>query len=610
MSNPPPARNPSLPDTLIASDVSPREIERLSLPATIGGREGDRYELRRVLGIGGMGEVRLCLDRRIGREVAYKVSTAPTQGHAAPARFVREALLQARLEHPAFVPVYDIGMADDGSLFFTMRRIRGATLAEILEELASGESARFTRTRLLTAFVQLCLAIDYAHVRGIIHRDLKPANIMLGDFGEVYVLDWGIAKLSGESDLAEAAAAELEDAPASQTREGAVLGTLGYLAPEQLRGQHATLDGRADVYALGAILFEILTLSPMHRGSKLAELAASTLAGEPQSPAARAPERDVSPELDAICLRATDADRERRFESARALADAVERFLEGDRNVALRKRTAHEHAERAARALAASAEPEARAMAGREAVRALAFDPSNVDAQRTLLEVVTQPPASVPDEARVQADAAQRQAGALLHRWYANGLLAVCVGFAGLLLFTGVRDWTTFAAMTALGFTAAAVLLFGARGGRHGVQTAGFALIGATNVLLARWIGPWTIMPLAMLVNTISLTLYSRPRDRWVRVAIGTATVVMPVLLDEAGLLAPSYVVEPDRLVLFARLASFPPLLPWMITATTAAIIALAGLWLAHVLDRLAALELRAHVQAWMLRRIIAAEER
>src|SRR5262249_34851822 len=207
------------------------------------------------------GEVLLSRDARIGRDVAMKIvrvrEGAPPDHQA---RFLREARVQGQLEHPAIVPVYDLGRDPDGRAFCTMKRVNGATPEESLDRRAAGEAdaaARYGRRKLLAAFVQVGLAVDYAHSRGVVHRDLKPANIMLGDFGEVYVLDWGLARVSGEEERGAGAAATVEGSGAIQTEFGAVLGTPGYMAPEQARGGR-DVDARADVYALGSMLFEIL----------------------------------------------------------------------------------------------------------------------------------------------------------------------------------------------------------------------------------------------------------------------------------------------------------------------------------------------------------------
>src|SRR5580693_3340565 len=161
---------------------------------------------------------------------------------------MREALIQGRLEHPAVVPVHELWHDDAGQPFFVMKQLAGTTLADVLAYLETGEvyiTRRFPRQRLLRAFVDVCLAVEFAHTRGVVHRDLKPANIMLGDFGEVYVLDWGIAKVVNALD---ADLGVLRDTPAvpGVTQAGGVVGTPGFMSPEQARG--GDVDARSDIY--------------------------------------------------------------------------------------------------------------------------------------------------------------------------------------------------------------------------------------------------------------------------------------------------------------------------------------------------------------------------
>src|SRR5438067_5726539 len=201
------------------------------------------YEVSEVLGRGGMGEVVLAYDTEIGRGVAIK-HMLDASSEVARERFLREAKIQARLDHPAIVPVYELGRD-----YFTMKRLAGTTLLDVIVKGSA------TRQRMLRAFVDVCLAVELAHSRGVVHRDLKPANIMLGDFGEVYVLDWGIAKLVDEP---ETPRAQTLDLPSSThaTRVGKVLGTPEFMAPEALL--HGVADRRTDVYALGIILDQLL----------------------------------------------------------------------------------------------------------------------------------------------------------------------------------------------------------------------------------------------------------------------------------------------------------------------------------------------------------------
>ncbi len=317
-------------------------------PALLDEGFNERYELREVIGRGGMGEVRLCKDRHIGREVAIKViRTDHMTRPDVVRRFEREARVQGQLEHPAIVPVYDFGIAPDGSMYFTMKRLRGVTFHDVLWMLRNGDPqahATYSRRKLLSAFTRACLAVAFAHSRGVLHRDLKPSNIMLGDFGEVYVLDWGLAKIQKQPDHAVEGRIETPLSSEHRTIVGEVVGTPGYMAPEQALGEVDRLDPRTDVYALGAILFEILTLEPLHKEDSPEDVLLSTLYGPETRPTVRTPGRDVPPELDAIVLRATSVRQEDRFANARELCAVVETFLDGDRDLEQKKQMAGAHA--------------------------------------------------------------------------------------------------------------------------------------------------------------------------------------------------------------------------------------------------------------------------
>jgi serine/threonine-protein kinase len=247
---------------------------------------------------------------------------------------------------------------------------------------------------LLRALVDVCLAIDLAHARHIVHRDLKPANIMLGDYGEVYVLDWGVARV-----LEHEESIQLSDLPAPSqetgTQAGQLLGTPGYMAPEQIIGED--VGPPADIYALGSILFEILAGETLHpRGGSAMT---STLGDVDTSPAHRRPERNVPPELDAACREALAKEPAKR-PTARALADRIQSYLDGDRDVERRRALALEELA-AARAAHANGD---RARTMKHAGRAMTLDPSCVEAIELATRLIVEPPATVPPEVAKQLE--------------------------------------------------------------------------------------------------------------------------------------------------------------------------------------------------------------
>jgi serine/threonine-protein kinase len=353
--------------------------------------------VREVIGRGGMGEVLSVRDEQIGRFVAIKRLRIANPTEAVVARFLREARIQGRLEHPAVVPVHELHHEPGGQPYFVMKQLAGVTLADVVPRLAMRDpmmAARFSRQRLLRAFADVCLAIEFAHTRGVVHRDLKPANIMLGDFGEVYVLDWGIARVAGSDDH-QHSFSDVDTVDGAETVAGAILGTPGYISPEQIRGDY-DLDGRADVYSLGCILFEMLALQPLHPRGPAALTAA--LIETDARPSVRAPYLDIPPELDAICAWATAADRNQRFATARELSEAVQRFLDGNRDVALRKELASAELAAARQALVTGDGPEHRREAMRAAARALALDPTSGEPADLVGALMLQAPKETPAE--------------------------------------------------------------------------------------------------------------------------------------------------------------------------------------------------------------------
>ena len=224
---------------------------------------GTKYELVGKIAHGGMGTVYVARDRDLDREVALKIVRAPVASREATARMLREARTLARLEHPGIVPVHDVGELPDGRLYYAMKLVRGGRL---------DEHARAGRPlpELLRIVGRICEAVAFAHAHGVIHRDLKPDNVMVGAFGEVLVMDWGVAKLRGDPASVAAAGSDacaVAAADGPHTDPGTVLGTPGYMAPEQSSGAVHLIDERTDVFALGAILAYLLaqTQSPVPR---------------------------------------------------------------------------------------------------------------------------------------------------------------------------------------------------------------------------------------------------------------------------------------------------------------------------------------------------------
>ena len=673
--------NPTLgqADTLFAAETPPS-------PVDAGGGDvtelfdDPRYSGGALLGQGGMGEVRLLRDRRLGREVAVKV-LRPGMGSvgARRRRFIREARVQGQVEHPSVVPVYDLEMDSEGEARITMKRVRGVTMEAALSGLAAGDATlarRFPRRRLLTAFVSVCRALEFAHARGVVHRDVKPANVMLGDFGEVHLLDWGIARIQGSSEAPDADVAvafpdpttaetlslsdptpvpaapraappnrasasaqgglspgpERGGPPSSPERKwqssdphgtamGALLGTPGYMSPEQASGRTDLIDARTDVYALGAMLFEILTLTPMISGRTAQEkLAAARDTARIHSPAAAAPEADVPPELDEAVRRATAANIEDRYPGAGALAEAVDRYLDGDRDLAARRALATVEVERARESLRASEDSpeqaELRASAVRALARAVALDPQHREASELLGTLLVETPRELPKEAAKELAAARGAAATTAAR---IGVLrmggVVVLSILGLLM--GVRiGWLAALGVGALAVSAALSSLWIRAGSERARAIArGGSLAGSITAItvLSYALGPSILVPALCMVN--GLVLLAQDDFRSPRLVVGASLI--PVLWRfAAGLLgsgAPPYEVTLDRVVIPATLVSFPP--GWtlfLLAITGVGTVAVPLVAVTVLRDRLRSLEERLFLHSHHLRRLASSspEER
>ena len=332
-----------------------------------------RYVESGPIARGGMGEIVLCIDRNIRRPVAMKrILDEVADDPSRRARFVEEAQVTGQLEHPNIVPVHELDRAPDGTLYFTMKLVKGRSLADILASLrplppgegarpptrgragegpasegspsrvdtrvGAGPRARPTREQgqpslaaLLQIFLKVCDGVAFAHSRGVVHRDLKPANIMVGGFGEVLVMDWGLAKIVGREDIraADLVTSDRADTTPELTLDGSAIGTPAYMPPEQANGELDQIDHRSDIYSLGAILYELLTLEKPVEGETPLVVLANAAHGHIVPPEQRTPARAIPRELSAIAMKCLNKLRSRRYQSVPELQRDITLHLEG-----------------------------------------------------------------------------------------------------------------------------------------------------------------------------------------------------------------------------------------------------------------------------------------
>ena len=547
------------------------------------------YEVGELLGRGGMGEVLLALDEVIGREVAIKRMRRTEPDLEAETRFLREAKIQARLQHPAIVPVHQLGRDADGRPYFTMKRLAGVTLHALL----GGPPQR-----LLRAFAEVCLAIEFAHEHGVIHRDIKPTNIMLGDFGEVYVLDWGVARVLDEDGSGHPSVRDIVTME-GETQTGAVMGTPGYMAPEQALGYG--MSPAIDVYALGCVLFEILTCQPLHpRG---VSGAANAIAHPTEAPSLRRPDLAIAPELDAACVAALAEDPVQR-PTARELAQRVQDYLDGDRDLERRRELAALQVARAREALA-SDDPGRRGDAVHAAGRALALDPESVEAADLVTSLIVEPPRVLPPVLVASLDEAERTAHRARSRIGALTFIAV-LPFAGVLPFLEVVSWPLV-----LGFLGAMVgmALVTGLSYRRGASVSSVALVATftTALLTSRIAGPFVLTPVVIEGIALGLIatrpLIGRP---WIVIAWITLALTAPIALEALGVFAPTWWFDGDSLRIRSAMVHGSDAARGIALVAGHLLFLVMGVMFFRSTSReRRSAERRLHIQAWHLRQLL-----
>jgi serine/threonine-protein kinase len=534
---------------------------------------GERYEMGPPIGRGGMGEVLVAHDVQIGRYVAIKRLRDDDPSPGMLSRFLREARIQGRLEHPAIPPVYELNHDANDRPYFAMRKLEGVSLGDTLRDPRSP----FTRRRLLNAFVDVCNAIELAHSRGVIHLDLKPSNILLGK----HVIDWGIAREIGA------------------TPERSV-GTPGYMAPEQIRANIA-LDERVDVYALGCLLFEILTGRPLHpRGLVAVD---SALRGATIS------DDDMPIELAGVCRRATAVVRDHRIASARELADAVQCYLDGDRDTARRRELAREHLDAARDALATISDEELRrSTAMREAGRALALDPALPGAAELVGTIMLEPPNRIPKAVAAELAALERQESEMMNR-FSRRIAALFLALPPGLALVGIRDVPYLTVFAGIALVMLIVTLF--RSTDHARLRSAIYIFGLITIagLFGRMFTPFLLAPgvAAVAISSFAFNPFSRIR----RIAAGFTVVLILVIVglwlaEVVGLLSKTTEIIDGKIVLTSPLEGIEniPALP-LLCVYVVALLVIASLNAHRALQESRRARQRVHVQAWHLRQLL-----
>lgn len=541
---------PTVADNLLATVVQPD-----ARPASLNElRRSLRFTPISPLDEGGMGQVLQALDTHLGRHVVVKRLHEHLADNAEQrARFFRESKIQSSLNHPGVVPLHAAGVDETGLPFIAMKQVRGRVLSEVLASRRLGDPrsvAEFSRRRLLRDFAKLCWTVAFAHSKHVVHRDIKPANVMLGELGEVYLLDWGIATWSGAADtgLGPSSSADRDDpaatAPAGLTDPHGALGTPAYMSPEHARGG-AFVVPASDVFALGAILFELLTgkrLNPGRGGSEAMLLALLPVAERARE---RLESSQVPDGLRALVLGATHFDIEERPTAAQ-LAESVERLVSVEGQRKERQRRARRY-ERQAFALLDGG-GEAGAMAALRILnRADALAPAHSKAAELLAELVSQADtlglhgSSVGLQARLQQHRQKGITSSVLI------MIPAAITLATLTWLAGGPRWSLVPTLVGTSLLTTLLVYAQRRGSVPSWHYTVSGLVGGSAAASLCVVGgPLVLVPVCVLAHFALLLTNARAdaKVRFRQAVLAVSCVLVPFLLQLVGVLPTSYVFE------------------------------------------------------------------
>jgi len=523
---------------------------------------GNRYDLGDVIGRGGMGAVFECRDSLVHRDVAMKVDE---HGEGGGGRFLREARLQGQLEHPNVVPIYDLGSTRDGHYFFTMKRIRGETMKDLL----ALPTTEYPLRRALGDFGRVCEAVAYAHKKGIVHRDIKPSNIMVGEFGAVYIIDWGIAKQICE-DGEDGTGTNQSPTDVNLTRTGAMVGTPAFMAPEQRQGQS---DERSDIYSLGLVGKEILQR-----------------------------ETTPPPELLSATDCATDEAPNGRFQHVQELYKCIEAYLDGDRDEQRRQEIAEGYLATAQELISAdqiSRENYQRAV--QNVGRALALSPDHKEGLDTLVRLMDRNLDVPPKEVVENLEASRGAARAKVTYWamlaYAGALVSVLP-----FVWAGLRSWAPLLIVCA-GWLAAITVtgIYGRRAKMRASLMIPILVVvnvaNAASTLITGWL---VLLPAFVALSSACLSMYMGRRLRWLVFLLGSLALVIPAAAFTAGIV-PDAIMAGSEWPL-AHLQGAIDLRTTIALIVTGIAMTLATtLYFGSVGDALERAELELHTRTWKL---------